>query len=96
LWSMTNGNYLLNEAKAWVKRQNGPDEVVRIVLDTECNDAEWCYKLFTAYDESPDYWGRILFDAKGYWIYDGDTLSIAEQEQLAKFITDYVDKIREL
>ena len=90
---MINGNYLLNEAKAWVKRKNGPDEVVRIVLDTECNDAELCYKLFTAYDESPDYLGRILFDVQGYWIYDGDTVSIDEQEQLAKFITNHLESI---
>ena len=88
---MMNSSYLLNEAKAWVKRKNGPDEVIRIVLDAECNDAELCYKLFTAYDESPDYLGRILFDIQGYWIYDGDTLSIAEQEQLAKFIISHVE-----
>ena len=88
---MTNGNYLLNEAKAWVKRKNGPDEVVRIVLDTECNDAELCYKLFTAYDESPDYLGRILFDVQGYWIYDGNLLTVAEQEQLGQFIQHHME-----
>ena len=37
--------------------------------------------------------GRILFDAKGYWIYDGQVLSIAEQEQVAKFIMNYVEVI---
>ena len=87
-----NGNYLLNEAKAWVKRKNGPDEVVRIVLNAECNDAELCYELFTAYDK-PDYLGRVLFDAKGYWIYDGTALSIQEQEQVAAFIINYVERI---
>lgn len=90
---MTNGNYLLNEAKAWVKRKNGPDEVVCIVLDIECNDAELCYKLFTAYDESPDYLGRILFDVQGYWIYDGTTLNVQEQEQVASFIINYVERV---
>jgi len=88
-----NNSYLLNEAKAWVRRKNGPDEVVLIVLDLECKDAEVCYKLFTAYDESPDYLGRILFDVQGYWIYDGDTVSIDEQEQLAKFITNHLESI---
>jgi len=87
---MINNSYLVNEAKAWVKRKNGPDEVVRVVLDIECKDAELCYLLFTAFDENPDYLGRILFDAAGYWIYDGETLTVAEQEQLAKFIINYV------
>lgn len=90
---MANGNYLLNEAKAWVKRKNGPDEVIRILLDAESKDAKLCYKLFTAYDERPDYWGRILFDAQGYWIYDGTILSVQEQEQVAAFIINYVERI---
>jgi hypothetical protein len=90
---MMNNEYLVNEAKAWVKRKGGPDEVVRIVLDLECGDALLCYQLFTAYDENPDYLGRILFDEQGYWIYDGQTLTIAEQEQLAKFIINYVETI---
>lgn len=86
---MINNSYLVNDAKAWVKRKNGPDEVVRVILDVESKDAELCYQLFTAFDDNPDYLGRILFDAKGYWIYDGETLTIAEQEQLAKFIVNY-------
>lgn len=86
---MINNSYLVNDAKAWVKRKNGPDEVVRVILDVESKDAELCYQLFTAFDDNPDYLGRILFDAKGYWIYDGETLTIAEQEQLAKFIINY-------
>ena len=88
-----NSSYLLNEAKAWVKRKNGPDEIVNILLDAECKDAELCYKLFTAYDESPDYLGRILFDPQHYWIYDGSTLSVQEQEQVAAFIINYVERI---
>lgn len=86
---MINNSYLVNDAKAWVKRKNGPDEVVRVILDVESKDAELCYQLFTTFDDNPDYLGRILFDAKGYWIYDGETLTIAEQEQLAKFIVNY-------
>ena len=88
---MTNNAYLINEAKAWVKRKNGPDEVVRIVLDLESKDGVLCYQLYTAYDGKPDYLGRILFDTNNYWIYDGETLTIAEQEQLAKFIINYVE-----
>lgn len=91
---MITGNIkLTSEAKAWVKRKNGPDEVVRIILDLKSKDAELCYQLFTAYDEKPDYMGRILFDAQGFWIYDGEILTIAEQEQLAKFIMNYVEAI---
>jgi hypothetical protein len=88
---MMNNAYLVNEARAWVKRKNGPDEVIRIVLDLESKDAELCYQLFTAYDERPDYMGRILFDPQDFWIYDGNMLCIAEQEQVAKFIINYVE-----
>ena len=86
---MEQNAYLVNDARAWVKRKNGPDEVVRILLDVKSRDAVLCYQLYTAYDENPDYLGRILFDAQGYWIYDGNVLEIAEQEQVAKFITNY-------
>jgi hypothetical protein len=86
---MEQNAYLVNDARAWVKRKNGPDEVVRILLDVKSTDAALCYQLYTAYDENPDYLGRILFDAQGYWIYDGNVLEIAEQEQVAKFITNY-------
>lgn len=90
---MMNNAYLINDVKAWVKRKNGPDEVVRILLDAESRDATLCYQLFTAFDEHPDYLGRILFDDQGYWIYDGETLGIAEQEQLARFIIGYIEHI---
>ena len=86
---MINNAYLVNNARAWVKRKNGPDEVVRIVLDADSKDATLCYQLFTAYDERPDYLGRILFDTQGYWIYDGEALTINEQEQVARFIINY-------
>jgi len=83
--------YLINDAVAWVKRKNGPNEVVRILLDSESKDAEHCYQLYTAYDETPYYMGRIMFDAEGFWIYDGDVLTVVEQEQVAKFIMNYVE-----
>lgn len=90
---MMNNAYLINDVKAWVKRKNGPDEVVRILIDPDSKDATLCYQLFTAFDEKPDCLGRILFDDQGYWIYDGETLTIAEQEQLARFIIGYIEHI---
>ncbi|RYD93354.1 MAG: hypothetical protein EOP54_19350 [Sphingobacteriales bacterium] len=45
------------------------------------------YDLYDALEER--YLGRILFDAKGYWIYDGDLLSVAEQEDLAGYINRF-------
>ena len=88
-----NNTHTISEAKAWIKRQNGPDEVVSVVLDTINNGAVTCYDLYTAFAENPDYLGRILFDAQGYWIYDGELLTIAEQEQLARFIINYVEPV---
>lgn len=69
---------------AWLKRKSGPDEVVSVIPDTECRDAAAAYNLYTAYEN--ECLGRILFDEQGYWIYDGNNLTIAEQEQLGKFI----------
>jgi hypothetical protein len=90
---MMNNSYLINEAKAWLKRKGGPGEIVRIMPDLENNGAVRGYHLYIAYDENPDYLGRILFDMQGYWIYDGEVLSIAEQEQLARFIINYVETL---
>jgi len=86
---MINNTYLGDEAKAWLKRKNGPGEIVRVLPDMG-NNGVTGYELYTAYDTEPDYLGRILFDAQGYWIYDGETLTIAEQEQMAKFIINHV------
>jgi hypothetical protein len=88
---MINNTYLIKEAKAWIKRKDGPDEVVRVIPDLKTNEPVVSYELYIAYENDPDYLGRILFDAKGYWIYDGEVLSIAEQEQLARFIINYVE-----
>jgi hypothetical protein len=82
-----------NEAKAWVKRNNGPDEIVRVLPDRDHKGAGLCYQLYTAFETDPDHLGRILFDAQGYWIYDGEILTIAEQEQVAKFIINYVETL---
>ena len=80
--------YLVKEANAWVKMKSGPDEVVRIIPDFRKNKEVISYKLYVAYD-GDDYLGQILFDKQGYWIYDGDIFSVAEQEQLAKFIISH-------
>ncbi|MFD2872029.1 hypothetical protein ACFS5N_06095 [Mucilaginibacter ximonensis] len=53
-------------------------------MDTNCKDATLVYELHKAYEQ--EYLGRILFDEQGYWIYDGEELTVAEQEQLGKFI----------
>jgi hypothetical protein len=88
---MTNYTGLTSVAKAWVKRQNGQGEIVQVMPDPEFTGADRSYELYTAFENAPDSLGRILFDAQGYWIYDGDLLSIAEQEQVAKFIMGYVE-----
>ncbi|WP_345951996.1 hypothetical protein ABDD95_11275 [Mucilaginibacter sp. PAMB04274] len=85
--------YLDREAKAWLKRKKGPDEILRIVPDRLTDGHIPNYALFTAFDENPEYLGCILFDAKGYWIYDGDILSVTEQEQVAKFIINYTERL---
>jgi len=89
---MTKNIELITEAKAWVKRQNGPDEIIRIVPELENKSKVLVYNLYTAFEEKPDYLGRILFDIQGYWIYDGEILTIAEQEQLGKFIVNYAER----
>lgn len=75
------------EAKAWVKRKNGLGEIIRVVYEQQNGLTVQVYQLYAAYED--DHLGRILFDEQGYWIYDGRKLSIAEQEQLAKFITTW-------
>lgn len=88
---MSAKTYLCTEAKAWVKRKTGPDEVIRVVPDVINGTANLCYHLYTAFEDRPDYLGRILFDAQGYWIYDGTDLTVTEQEQVARFIINYVE-----
>jgi hypothetical protein len=84
---------LMKEAIAWVKRGPEAHEVVQIVPDVDWKGEGLCYDLYTAYEPAPDHLGRILFDAAGYWIYDGQVLQIVEQEQVAKFIMNYVEVI---
>jgi hypothetical protein len=90
---MINNVHLNNEAKAWIKRTHGPDEVVKVVLDLQHDETITSYLLYTAFEENPDYLGRVLFDAEGYWIYDGELLSVNEQEQIAKFIMKWPKEV---
>lgn len=83
---MINNSLLLTEGKAWIKRKNAPGEVVRVIPDVEGNSRVTTYQLYTAFEHDPDYLGQILFDTEGYWIYDGNVLSVGEQEQVARFI----------
>jgi hypothetical protein len=85
--------YLKAEARAWLRHNDGATEVVTIVPKEGFAAAAQCYEIYTAYDERPVYLGRILFDEQGYWIYDGDTLQVDEQEQLGHFILNYVERI---
>ncbi|WP_426671883.1 hypothetical protein ACPPVU_11655 [Mucilaginibacter sp. McL0603] len=89
---MFNNVYLFTEAKAWVKRKNGPDEVVRIIPAIKNEGRVKSYELFVAYDY-PEYLGRILFDENGFWIYEGTVFSVPEQEQLAVFIINYKEAV---
>jgi hypothetical protein len=88
---MIQHTYLDKEAKAWVKRNSGPDEIIRVVPDLMFKGKGLCYQLYTSFDQNPDDMGRVLFDTEGYWIYDGTELTITEQEQVARFIINYVE-----
>ena len=90
---MTHQIYLVTEAKAWLKRKHRPDEVIKIIPDLENSEAVLTYLLYTAYDEQPEYLGRILFDAQGYWIYDGNDLAVTEQEQATRFIINHTETL---
>ncbi|MBS1530797.1 MAG: hypothetical protein JSU01_10845 [Bacteroidetes bacterium] len=83
---------LITEAKVWLKHQDRPGEIIRVALDKGIGSKTIAYNLYHAFENDPEYLGRILFDEEGYWIYDGSILSITEQEQLAKFIINYVKK----
>lgn len=85
---------LTTEVKAWIKRKNAPDEVIRILPDLKpANGKSRTYHLYRAFDKDPDYLGKILFDTQDFWIYDGEVLMVAEQEQVARLIINYVETI---
>ena len=84
--------FLKEEARAWLNRHDGSSEVIRIVPSL-APVSHQCYELYIAYEPDSESLGRILFDIQGYWIYDGNTLSVQEQEQVAAFIINYVERI---
>jgi hypothetical protein len=89
--NMMNYTGLSGVAKVWVKRRSGKGEIIQVMPDPQYTGAGLSYDLYAAFESTSENLGRILFDQQGYWIYDGDTLSIAEQEQVAKFIMGYVE-----
>ncbi len=52
------------------------------------------YQMYDALGEY--YIGRILFDANGFWIYDGGVLSVNEQEDVAGYINSYYPEMDNL
>ncbi len=84
--------YLTAEAKAWLSRPNGSGEVIRVV-PSYAPVGQQCYELYTSYEQVTENLGRILFDAEGYWIYDGYHLQVADQEQIASFIINYMERL---
>ncbi|MBE9667613.1 hypothetical protein [Mucilaginibacter boryungensis] len=90
---MSRQSYTITEAKAWIRHKSGTGEIIKIIPDLENNTGGITYLLYTAYEKQPEYRGRILFDAQGYWIYDGDDLAVIEQEQVARFIIHHIETI---
>jgi hypothetical protein len=86
-------NYLNREAKAWVRHNSSASRIIQVVPVAVKGNGQ-CYELYTDIPYCPDYLGRILFDEEGYWIYDGNELSVVEQEQLGQFIINQA--LREL
>lgn len=84
--------FLKDEARAWLTHSDGSSEVIRIVPSL-APVMHQCYELYVAYEPNADSLGRLLFDDNSYWIYDGIILSVQEQEQVAAFIINYVERI---
>lgn len=70
-------------ATAYLKKDNGHIQMVMVKPKIEDEQGS-IYELFIAYEN--EFLGTILFDAKGYWIYDGNDLSVEESEDIAEFI----------
>lgn len=52
------------------------------------------YQLYDVFQKIPI--GHILFDANNHWIYDGNVLTVAEQEDIAGFITGHHQETNKL
>jgi hypothetical protein len=84
--------FLKEEARAWLNREDGSAEVIK-VTPGPAPAGHQCYQLSTAFEQTGENLGSILFDTEGYWIYDGNELQVREQEQVAAFIINYVERI---
>jgi hypothetical protein len=84
--------FLSDGARLWLLRSNGPNEIIRVVPSL-APVMHKCYELYIAYETNGESLGRILFDEQDYWIYDGNILDVYEQEQVAAFIINYVERI---
>jgi len=51
---------------------------ISVIHDIQCGDAALVYNLYTTFEAG--FLGHILFDDQGYWIYDGNDLTVAGQE----------------
>lgn len=77
----------MNPILAWLKRDDGGYEVLKVLPSYD--EPVTAYYLVIAHEIPEIEMGRILFDIAGYWIYDGDDLTINEQEQIAAFIQQH-------
>jgi len=75
--------YLGRVATAHIKRAPGLNPMIVVKPFVE-NDQQRVYKLHLGYEN--DYLGCIMFDEQGYWIYDGNELTVEESEDIARFI----------
>jgi hypothetical protein len=75
--------YLGRVATAHIKRAAGLNPMIVVKPFVE-NERHRMYKLYLGYEN--DYLGCIMFDEQGYWIYDGDELTVEESEDIARFI----------
>lgn len=69
--------------------QTGTGRWVRILPD----EGEG-YRLYDLLNER--FIGRLLFDADDNWIYDGEVLSVDEQEDIAGLLTGHQKEMNEL
>lgn len=73
--------YLGRAATAHLTRPYKESLMIRVVPLKEGEDS-------SIYDLTGEdgFMGRILFDEQGYWIYDGNDLTVEESEKMAEFI----------
>jgi hypothetical protein len=89
---------LEKQVKRWVYMKDGHNQIILVTPDDTSGDPIRIFELCLAYHNGEravcgqypeDYLGRILFDADGNWIYDGEALKVEEQEQIGDYIANY-------